>query len=45
MRVNRSIQVEGVFGIEKQDYGYTRFRRRGKEKVEAEMMLSLLGWI
>lgn len=29
MRVNRSIQVEGVFGIEKQDYGYVRFRRRG----------------
>ena len=43
MRVNRSIQVEGIFGIEKQNYGYKRFRRRGKENVETEMMLSLLG--
>lgn len=43
MRVNRSIQVEGVFGIEKQDYGYIRFRRRGLEKVSTESMLNFLG--
>ena len=43
MRVNRSIQVEGVFGIEKQDYGYVRFRRRGLEKVSTESMLNFLG--
>ena len=43
MRVNRSIQVEGVFGIEKQDYGYARFRRRGLEKVSTETMLNFLG--
>ena len=43
MRVNRSIQVEGVFGIEKQDYEYKRFRRRGNNNVSAEYMLSLLG--
>jgi len=43
MRVNRSIQVEGVFGIEKQDYGYVRFRRRGLEKVSTETMLNFLG--
>jgi len=43
IRVNRSIQVEGVFGIEKQDYGYIRFRRRGLEKVSTESMLNFLG--
>lgn len=43
IRVNRSIQVEGVFGITKQDYGYTRMRRRGIEKVSTEIMLNSLG--
>ena len=43
MRVNRSIQVEGIFGIEKQDYGYVRFRRRGLTKVSTESMLNYLG--
>lgn len=43
IRVNRSIQVEGVFGIVKRDYGRTRFNRRGIEKVSAETMLYFLG--
>ena len=43
IRVNRSIQVEGVFGITKQDYGYIRARRRGIEKVSTEIMLNSLG--
>ena len=43
IRVNRSIQVEGVFGITKQDYGYVRTRRRGIEKVSTEIMLNSLG--
>lgn len=43
MRVNRSIQVEGVFGIEKQNYGYDRYRRRGLSKVSTESMLNFLG--
>ena len=43
IRVNRSIQVEGVFGIEKQNHGYDRARRRGLERVSAETMLTLLG--
>ena len=43
IRINRSIQVEGDFGIEKQDYGYTRTRRRGINKVSVEMMLTFLG--
>lgn len=43
LRVNRSVQVEGVFGNEKQNRGYTRIRRRGLSKVSTEMMLVLLG--
>ena len=43
IRVNRSIQVEGVFGIIKQDYRRTRFKRRGLKNVSAEMMLYFLG--
>ena len=43
MRVNRSSQVEGVFGIVKQDMQYDRFRRRGLDKVHVEMCLILIG--
>lgn len=43
IRVNRSIQVEGVFGIEKQDVRYVRARRRGSQKVSTEIMLVFLG--
>lgn len=43
LRVNRSIQVEGDFGIIKQNYGYTRIRRRGIDKVSTEIMLTALG--
>ena len=43
LRVNRSIQVEGDFGIIKQNYGYTRVRRRGIKKVSTEIMLTALG--
>ena len=43
LRVNRSIQVEGVFGNEKQNKKYTRIRRRGIENVSSEMMLVFLG--
>jgi hypothetical protein len=43
LRVNRSIQVEGTFGILKQDMDYDRFRRRGLAEVSAEMMLTCLG--
>ena len=43
IRVNRSIQVEGVFGIEKQDIRYMRTRRRGIQNVSTEMMLTFLG--
>ena len=43
LRVNRSIQVEGVFGILKWDYGYERMRRRGIARVSTEIMLNSLG--
>ena len=43
MRVNRSSQVEGVFGIVKQDMQYDRFRRRGLDKVYIEICLILIG--
>ena len=43
MRVNRSVQVEGVFGIEKQDRKYNRVRRRGLKNVSTELMLVLVG--
>lgn len=42
MRVNRSCQVEGSFGVLKQDMNYARARRRGLEKVSMEIMLFAL---
>ena len=44
MRVNRSSQVEGAFGVIKQDMDYERVRRRGLENVSAEIMLVSLGY-
>lgn len=44
IRVNRSIQAEGVYGDLKQNYSFTRFRRRGMEEVTSEIMLHLLGY-
>lgn len=43
MRVNRSTQVEGTFGVIKQDMGYERFRRRGLEMVTFEFGMVCLG--
>ena len=39
LRVNRSIQVEGAFGVLKQDLGFRRFLLRGQVKVETEFLL------
>lgn len=44
MRVNRSTQVEGAFGVIKQDMNYDRVRRRGLENVSCEFMLIVLGY-
>ena len=44
MRVNRSSQVEGAFGVLKEDMNYTRLRRTSLKKVETEFMLTFLGY-
>ena len=44
LRRNRSIQVEGAFGVLKQDYGFRRFLTRRKIHVSVEMLLLCLGY-
>ena len=44
IRVNRSCQVEGAFGIIKQDMKFDRFRRVSLEKISLEFMLVCLGF-
>ena len=44
LRINRSIQAEGVFGILKQDMGHTRFLRRGMDGVRTEYLLLAFGF-
>ena len=44
MRINRSSQVEGAFGVIKEDMNYTRLRRTSLEKVKTEFMLTFLGY-
>ena len=39
LRVNRSIQVESVFGILKQDDSFRRFLFRGKRNIEMQFFL------
>lgn len=39
LRVNRAIQVEGAFGVLKQDMGFRRFLLRGQIKVQTEIIL------
>ena len=43
-RTNRSIQVEGAFGVLKNDYEFQRFLLRGKRKVKLEILLLCLGY-
>jgi len=42
LRVNRSIQVEGAFGVLKNDYNFNRFLTRGKNSVKKEFILLCL---
>jgi hypothetical protein len=44
LRMNRSIQVEGAFGVLKEDYGFRRFLTRGKQNVGIEFLLLSLGY-
>lgn len=39
LRMNRSIQVEGAFGIIKQNYGFRMFLMRSNSKVYTEFLL------
>jgi len=39
LRTNRSIQVEGAFGVIKQNYGFRQFLLRGNKKVFTESLL------
>lgn len=44
LRVNRSIQVEGAFGVLKNDYNFNRFLTRGKNSVKTEFILLCFGY-
>ena len=44
LRVNRSIQVEGAFGVLKNDYQFNRFLTRGKTSVKNEFILLCFGF-
>ena len=44
IRVNRSIQAEGVFAMTKEDMGFHRFMLRSSVKVEAEWTLLSLAY-
>ena len=44
LRLNRSIQSEGTFGVLKQDYGFKRFARRGTTNVFTETILYAIAY-
>jgi len=44
LRLNRSIQSEGAFGVLKQDYGFRRYLRRGMAGVLTETLLYAMAY-
>ena len=44
LRTNRSIQVEGAFGVLKEDMGFRRFLTRGTANVRTEILLLCLAY-
>ena len=44
MKKQRSIQVEGAFGVIKQDMRFTRFTRRGLKNTRMEFLLVCIGY-
>ena len=44
LRMNRSIQVEGAFGVLKQDLGFRRFLHRGSGNVHKMLYLLAMGF-
>lgn len=44
LRIQRSIQVEGAFGVIKEAFNIRRFRRRGTVNVKMEFYLTAIGY-
>ena len=44
LRLCRSIQVEGAFGLLKNDFGFRRFLTRGKKNVRTELFILAMGF-
>ena len=44
LRMNRSIQVEGAFGLIKNDFGFRRFLTTGKRNARIELLFLALGF-
>ena len=44
LRINRSIQSEGAFGVVKYDYGFQRYLHRGKKKGFTETLIVAMGY-
>ena len=44
LRTNRSIQVEGAFGVIKENYKFRQFLLRGNSKVQAEIALIAMAY-
>jgi len=44
LRMNRSIQSEGAFGVIKQNYAFRQFLLRGHKKVSTEIFLISMGY-
>ncbi|SFM42194.1 Transposase [Pelosinus propionicus DSM 13327] len=44
LRINRSIQVEGAFGILKENHRFRRFLLRGKQSVRTEFLFLAMGY-
>jgi hypothetical protein len=44
LRMNRSIQSEGAFGVVKEDYNFRRFLTRGNKNVRTEILLAAMGY-
>ena len=44
LRMNRSIQVEGAFGLIKNDFGFRRFLTTGRKNVRIELLFLALGF-
>ena len=43
-KMNRSIQVEGAFGVIKENHNFRRFLTRGKKNVKVEFTLLALAY-